>query len=307
MSDALGRVALYPLGGVAAAFEHAVDHLARVHVRSGLVAHPQEHQQGAVGADLVQDVGLDEALSLQRHVVEWPLVRVVANGLGYLIDERFRVVATRREVLAGDAGALVRVALLLGFEFRDVVKQRRHTNHVHVGPQTGKQVGQTGPMNQVFRSPFCFVYSTDASADYQHFAAYLTSIWSLRGNGHACAVPYSELTDEIRQERNIIYLGIPFEDLPNHESLPFSYSESAVSIGNNTYSGAVGIYTFPEGDGMAMAWYASGGNTQLLNNYTPFSSRSGMPDYLLFDSQGGAAIGFFDANWQFSSDFGVFR
>ena len=176
-----------------------------------------------------------------------------------------------------------------------------------VGPQTGKQVGQTGPMNQVFRSPFCFVYSTDASADYQHFAAYLTSIWSLRGNGHACAMPYSQLTDEIRQKRNIIYLGIPFEDLPNHESLPFRYSESSVSIGNNTYSGAVGIYTFPEGDGLAMAWYASGGNTQLLSTYTPFSSRRGMPDYLLFDSRGGAANGFFDGDWDFSSDFGAFR
>jgi dienelactone hydrolase len=176
---------------------------------------------------------------------------------------------------------------------------------IEIGPQTGKKLGQTGPLNQVYRQPFCFVYSKEASADYQHFAAYLISVWSIRGNGHACAMPYSELTEEVRQERNIIYMGIPFEDLPNHESLPFSYSESAITVGGNTMEGAAGIFAFPEGDGMAIAWYASGGNTQLLG-YSPFSSRSGLPDFYVRDSQGGLAAGYFDGNWAYDSQLAGF-
>jgi poly(3-hydroxybutyrate) depolymerase len=176
---------------------------------------------------------------------------------------------------------------------------------MEIGPQSGKKVGQTGPMNQVYREPFCFVYSRDASADYKHFAAYLISVWSVRGNGHACAMPYSQLTDQVRQDRNIIYMGIPFEDLPNHESLPFSYSESAITVGGNEMEGAAGMFTFPEGDGMAIAWYASGGNTQLLG-FSPFSSRSGLPDFYLSDSQGGLAAGYFDANWEYDSQLAGF-
>jgi hypothetical protein len=118
-------------------------------------------------------------------------------------------------------------------------------------------------------------------------------------------MPYSELTEEVRQERNIIYMGIPFEDLPNHESLPFSYSESAITVGGNTMEGAAGIFAFPEGDGMAIAWYASGGNTQLLG-YSPFSSRSGLPDFYVRDSQGGLAAGYFDGNWAYDSQLAGF-
>jgi len=38
-----------------------------------------------------------------------------------------------------------------------------------------------------------------------------------------------------------------------------------------------------------------------------FSSRTGMPDYLAFNSQGGLAIGFFGNQWEYEPAFGSAR
>ncbi|MEZ4472983.1 MAG: hypothetical protein R3F60_19800 [bacterium] len=61
---------------------------------------------------------------------------------------------------------------------------------IPVGPTTGKRPGVQGPFNQAFHRPFCYIYP-DRVPEFAHFAAYMTTTWTMIGNGHACALPYS--------------------------------------------------------------------------------------------------------------------
>ncbi len=177
-----------------------------------------------------------------------------------------------------------------------------------VGPQTEKHPGQTGPLNQAFRQPFCFVYPANGSGTYQDYAAFLLSVWSIRGNGHGCAMPKSQVTASLRQERNLIYLGVETSTIPNSSELPFSWDGQTLNIGQSlSYDTGVGYIAFPQGEGMAASIQAAPGSEDLLFSYHPFSSRSGMPDYLVFSDRGGLAFGFFDANWEYNSNFGASR
>jgi poly(3-hydroxybutyrate) depolymerase len=173
-----------------------------------------------------------------------------------------------------------------------------------VGPQTEKHPGQTGPLNQVFRRPFCFVYPSNGSGVYRDYAAFLLSVWSIRGNGHGCALPKNRVTDTLRQERNLVYLGIETSKIPHKGQLPFSWNGKKLTIGSWSFQSGVSFIAFPQGDHMAASIQAAPGSKNLLFDYHPFSSRSGMPDYLVFSDVGGLALGFFDANWKFDSSLG---
>jgi hypothetical protein len=48
--------------------------------------------------------------------------------------------------------------------------------------------------------------------------------------------------------------------------------------------------------GVLSTAYGEGASLWLLQ---PFSSRGGMPDWLVYDAQGGLAAGFFDPEWAF--------
>ena len=172
-----------------------------------------------------------------------------------------------------------------------------------IGPQDGKRPGQYGPFNEVFRRPFCFVYTEDEPA-YARYAAYLSSFWSLIGNGHSCAVPASALTDALRRARNLVYLGLLPEALPP-DALPFTWDADTLSVGDGDYSDAALLAVFPEGDGLSAAMFATAGAEYLLFRVVPFSSRGGLPDYLVWGPSGGMAAGFFDANWRYDPALGV--
>jgi len=175
-----------------------------------------------------------------------------------------------------------------------------------IGPESGKKPGANGTFNQVLREPFCFVYPP-GEPFYRRLASFHVSNWSFQGNGHACALPSTQLDDEIRSERHLVYLGVDFERIPDHEQRPFGWSDSTVSVGPNSYDGGVLQVAFPSGDGLAGAMVATDGSESQLFRLQPFSSRNGMPDYLGLDSSGGLAIGFFDNQWEYDSSLGVAR
>ena len=171
-----------------------------------------------------------------------------------------------------------------------------------VGPTEGKSPGRQGPYNQVFRHPFCYVYPDgEDGAVFARHAAYLVSYWSIYGNGHACAMPLSGLTGEVRAERNLVYVGIPMADI-DLPDVPFEWDAEGVSVGGTSYPDAALMFVFPDGERLSAVLAAADGVEPLLYWIVPFSSRAGLPDYLVWSSSGSQLAGFFDADWQYDPD-----
>jgi hypothetical protein len=172
-----------------------------------------------------------------------------------------------------------------------------------VGPEDGKRPGVHGPYNEVFFRPFCFVYPDDG-AIFADYAAYLTSYWAIIGRGHACAVPHSKLTAPLRANYNPVYLGLPPEAL-GAPALPFAWDDSGIRFRGEPQQGSVLLFVFPQGERLAAALVASPGYERLLFRVVPFSSGSGLPDYLIWSEDGVRAAGFFDPSWRFEPALGI--
>lgn len=174
------------------------------------------------------------------------------------------------------------------------------TGPLEIGPQTGKRAGLHGPLNQVYQRPFCFVYDEAGPAAYRHYAAYLLSTWTLIGNGHGCALALSTLTTllpTLGEDYNLVFLGVAPADLPRSPDLPFGWSPSAITAGTASHPDAALAFVYPAGERLHAYYAATEGAEYLLFRYTPFSSRAGMPDFLLWAEDGLVATGFFDAEW----------
>ena len=65
------------------------------------------------------------------------------------------------------------------------------------------------------------------------------------------------------------------------------------------------MYVTPDEDRLAAVLVAPEGKEHMLRRLNPFSSRSGLPDYLLFGDEGGVAIGNFGPDWQYDPAFGL--
>ena len=166
---------------------------------------------------------------------------------------------------------------------------------LEIGPSAGKQPLRHGPFHEVFYRPFCYVYPDDNQA-LAAVAAYYTSQWNLYGNGHACALPRSRLTEALRAERNLVHLGGD-PSLVAELGWPFDWNEAEVRIGENQLPRAAIMLTFPEGERLSAILAAAVGEEPLLYRVVPFSSRGTLPDFLLWNRDGGIAAGFFDSEW----------
>ena len=167
-----------------------------------------------------------------------------------------------------------------------------------VGPQAGKRAGLSGPMNEVYKRPFCYVYP-DASTAYAAFAAYHLSEWAIIGNGQACALPRSLLTPEIAASHNLIHLGPRPGDL---DAAPegVTWEGWNVSVGARAFERASMAFVFPASDDehLQAVLTAPTRGERSLYGISPFSSRSGLPDYLVFGGGRALAAGFFDPEWR---------
>ena len=166
-----------------------------------------------------------------------------------------------------------------------------------VGPQTGKRPGQHGPFNDVLQRPFCYVYATDDTV-WQRYASFQVSTWAHIGNGTACALPIDAVTPMLRATYNLVYVGAQPAQLP---TMPegLTWDDLNVTLGDTDFFRASVAYVYPDGDrmtGVLSTAYGEGASLWLLQ---PFSSRGGMPDWLVYDAQGGLAAGFFDPEWAF--------
>ena len=76
-------------------------------------------------------------------------------------------------------------------------------------------------------------------------------------------------------------------------------------MGGKSFAGAAMQLIWDAGDRLGAAIVAPPGKRHLLYSVVPFSSRSGMPDFLVWRESGLTAAGNFDATWQFDGAFAV--
>lgn len=171
---------------------------------------------------------------------------------------------------------------------------------IAVGPREGKRPGVNGPLNESLQRPFCFVYADDGPATYRRYASYLVSVWSVNGNGHGCAVPQSAVTDALRRERNLVYLGLAATALRVPAGVPFTWSDTGVSLGARRFDDAALVFVFPDGaDHLGAAFVTARGQERLLYRIQPFASGFAVPDYMVWSRMGAQAAGFFTPDWRY--------
>jgi hypothetical protein len=171
-------------------------------------------------------------------------------------------------------------------------------NAMPIGPQDGKHPYVHGPINEVFYRPFCFAYADGAPPAYARWASYVTSSWQVNGNGHACVVPLSKVTDELRKARNIVYLGVPSAQIPSASGLPVQWSASSFMVGADVRSAGVLAVVFPEGERLSGAVMAVSGSEALLTRFMPLRPVASPPDFYVFDANGPVDAAFFDPTWK---------
>jgi poly(3-hydroxybutyrate) depolymerase len=167
-----------------------------------------------------------------------------------------------------------------------------------IGPQDGKRPLVHGPLNDVFRRPFCLVYADDGPPAYRHYAAYLLSNWSLIGNGHGCALPLSRVTSELGAAYNLVYLGVPVASIPALATLPFRWDATQVTAQGTSHPASAMTAIFPDGEHLGAVFVATAGAEYLLYRLQPFSSGFAVPDYLVWNEEGARAAGLLGPDWK---------
>jgi pimeloyl-ACP methyl ester carboxylesterase len=171
---------------------------------------------------------------------------------------------------------------------------------IEIGPETAKVPGLHGPFNEAFMRPHCYVYPDDEPR-YREFAAFMVTTWSFVGNGHACALPISAVDETIRAEWNLVYVGLPSSATENPL---MEWDDAAISLPDGrSFAGSSLVGVFPEGDRLQAVMFAPRDTWYTLFWIVHISSRSGLPDFLVYGAQGGQAAGFFNADWQFERAF----
>ena len=172
---------------------------------------------------------------------------------------------------------------------------------------TGKTIGQSGPLNQVFQRAFAFIVADD-DATSRTIAAYWASSWQQIGNGHCVVLPASAADHAKNAGRQLIWFGVaPPDALPLAVQVPGQprAKDGGPTLAGATFTNAAIATVFPRGAGVDALLWAPKDKLGLLYSLLPFSSRSGMPDYVVWDSSGLRAAGFWTADWLIDPAFAV--
>ncbi|MBM4342614.1 MAG: prolyl oligopeptidase family serine peptidase [Deltaproteobacteria bacterium] len=178
---------------------------------------------------------------------------------------------------------------------------------LQVGPETGKRPGSSGPYNQAYHKPFLFVYP-DGDEAMAAVAGWMLQSWMAIGNGHGAALPLGKVTAQVRKNYQLIHFGVPSAQVPLPAAFPFTWSAQGVQVEGVDYGDKLLLTVYdggPDTPGLGAALRAPKAKPWLLYRFVPFSSRSGLPDYVLYDEGGVIATGFFGPDWQFDPKLGV--
>ena len=165
---------------------------------------------------------------------------------------------------------------------------------IELGIPSLKQGDTYGPFNQVFRRPFCLLYASDESA-YAKVARYYASYWQLFGNGRTCGIATTDPLNVPEGTNTVLLGGTPTDGM---QAAGIDWSGQALSIGDDTISRGILASIRPTSDGLTAVFVTSPGDEHWLTYFVPFNSRSGMPDYFLWQPNEFVSAGFYDTNWQ---------
>jgi hypothetical protein len=101
-------------------------------------------------------------------------------------------------------------------------------------------------------------------------------------------------------ERNPVFIGGQMEDLPLPEGFPVRWDDDEIEINGEVQSKAGLQFVAPFGERLGAVLVTTPGHEDLLEGTAPFSSRSGMPDYLAWTTGQALLTGHFDAEWRFA-------
>lgn len=175
------------------------------------------------------------------------------------------------------------------------------TTDLAIGPQSGKRPGVNGPLNEALQRPWCFVYPDDGNVIFRRYASYLTSVWSVNGNGHGCALPLSAVTEGLRRERNLVYVGVSASVVRPPSGVPFTWDATGATLGDRRLDGAAMVFVFPQGeDHLGAAFSAPDDQARLLYRVQPFASGFAVPDFMAWSAMGLQASGFFTPDWRYA-------
>ncbi len=178
---------------------------------------------------------------------------------------------------------------------------------LQVGPTTGKRPGSSGPYNQAYHKPFVFVFP-DGDEAMAAVAGWMLQSWMAIGNGHGAAMPLSKVMPQIRKNYQLIHFGVTSAQVPLPAGFPFAWSLKGVQVEGVDYGDKLLLTVYDAGadtPGLGASLWAPKGKPWLLYRFVPFSSRSGLPDYVLYDEPGVIATGFFGPDWNFDPKLGV--
>ena len=133
---------------------------------------------------------------------------------------------------------------------------------------------------------------------YASHAAYLSSHWALQGNGSACGLALDNKDN--RGSRNAVFIGGTMDDITLPSSFPVSWNDDEVVINGEPQPKAGLQFIAPMDEGMAALLVTTPGHEDLLEGTAPFSSRSGMPDYLAWTTGQALLTGHFSAEWAYT-------
>lgn len=167
-----------------------------------------------------------------------------------------------------------------------------------IGTRSGKTSAAYGPLNQVFRRPFCLVVPDEGgvAADY---AAYLASAWQVIGSGRACVVPVEGVDEALRASHNLVWVGVPSGIADPDADLEWG---DTIRIGPSEWDSSALFAIFPDGDRLGGVMSATPDALWELFDVTPWSSRAGLPDYLVLGPAGTRASGFWESDWSAPAD-----
>lgn len=165
-----------------------------------------------------------------------------------------------------------------------------------------KNTESYGPFNQVLQRPFILVYEDEGHEAFRRYTSFLLSTWALIGNGHGVAMPLSQLTNEMRSEKNVVYVGVPQASLPETVTSDIEWDATSIRVGDRSETGIAAVLIQPSESGRLFGvMTTTEGKEGLLFRYQPFASRFTAPDFFTFGKSGANYAGFFDSDWGYDA------
>ncbi|MFW6376480.1 MAG: prolyl oligopeptidase family serine peptidase [archaeon] len=189
-----------------------------------------------------------------------------------------------------------------------------------------KGADQYGPMQEVHHDPYRLVYGTAGSEEETAINRNLANLRSqrlvTRARAPATVIPDTAVTRDVERNYNLVLFGRPSsnEVLDRYQSaFPIRVGDGEVRIGNQTYTGDLGVeYVYPNPRAADNLVQVETGTTldglQLTRTRNWIPTQTATADYQIYDESiryqkwnANLAAGFFDKHWKLSDDLGVIR